>query len=72
MHLSYFNSNGSNIYIITAPGLVAAGAWTNVAGIIDTLDNVMQVYVNGKLVASQATNGPMVTDSDAAFQSATR
>ena len=63
VHLSYVNATGVNTYITTNPGLVSAGTWTNVAGVIDTVDNVMQVYVNGTLVASQATNGPMVTDT---------
>ena len=47
----------------TAPGLVSPGVWTNVAGVIDTVQGVMQVYVNGQLVASQATSGPMVADT---------
>ena len=64
VQLSYFNSSGANVYIEnTVPGLVSPGVWTNVAGVIDTVHGVMQVYVNGQLVASQATSGPMVADN---------
>ena len=63
VQLSYVNSSGVNVYINTAPGLVSPGMWTNVAGVIDTVQGVMQVYVSGQLVASQATSGPMVADT---------
>ena len=47
----------------TDPGLVSAGSWTNVAGVIDTTSSVMEVVVNGRMVSSQATNGPLLTNT---------
>jgi uncharacterized repeat protein (TIGR01451 family) len=63
VHLSYIAGTGNNINVTSPAGLVKAGAWTNVAGVIDTTDGVLQIYVNGDLVASQATGGPMLTDT---------
>jgi N-acetylneuraminic acid mutarotase len=63
LHLSYINSSGVNISFNTAPGLIHTGVFTHVAGVIDTAGGVMQVYVNGQLVASQATAGPMAPNT---------
>jgi hypothetical protein len=63
LHLSYVNSGGTNVYLFTAPGLISAGTWSHVTGVIDTVHGVMKVYVNGQLVASHATSGAMVPDS---------
>ena len=41
---------------------MSAGSWTNVAGVIDAT-GMMQVFVNGQMVDSRATSGPMVTDT---------
>ena len=61
--LSYIDSIGDDVYITTAPGLVPAGSWTNIAGVIDTVTGVMEVFVNGTEVLSGQTNGAMVADS---------
>jgi uncharacterized repeat protein (TIGR01451 family) len=63
LHLSYFNSSGQNVFFFTTPGLIKPGTWTNVAAVIDTVSGVMQIYVNGQLVAARATSGPMVADT---------
>jgi hypothetical protein len=63
LHLSYVNSSGVNVYIQTAPGLIPVGVFTHVAGVIDTAAGVMQIYVNGQLVASRATAGPLVPNT---------
>jgi hypothetical protein len=64
LHLSYVNSSGVNVAFNSAPGLIHVGVFTHVAGVIDTAAGVMQIYVNGQLVASQATAGPMVPNTD--------
>ena len=33
------------------------------AGVIDTTSSVMEVVVNGRMVSSQATNGPLLTNT---------
>jgi N-acetylneuraminic acid mutarotase len=63
LHLSYFNASGVNVSFNTAPDLIRSGVFTHVAGIIDTAAGVMQIYVNGQLVASRATAGPMVPNT---------
>jgi hypothetical protein len=63
LHLSYINGSGVNVGFLTAPGLIRAGVFTHVAGVIDTTAGVMQIYVNGQLAASQATAGPMVPNT---------
>ena len=62
VHLSYDDSDNSNTYLTTAPGLVHVGSWTNVAGVIDTVTGVMEIFVNGYEVLSGQTNGAMVDD----------
>jgi N-acetylneuraminic acid mutarotase len=62
LHLSYVNGGG-NVSFSTAPGLIRVGVFTHVAGVIDTAGGVMQIYVNGQLVASQATAGPLAPNT---------
>jgi uncharacterized repeat protein (TIGR01451 family) len=63
LHLSYVNSSGVNVYLSTAAGVITAGTWANVAGVIDVANGVMQIYVNGKLIASRQTSGPMAPNN---------
>src|SRR5262249_18373643 len=63
LHLSYINGSGVNISISTAPDLIRVGVFTHVAAVIDTDVGVMQIYVNGQLMAFQATAGPMVPNT---------
>jgi hypothetical protein len=63
LHLSYINGGGVNVGLLTAPGLIRVGVFTHVAAVIDTDAGVMQIYVNGQLMAFQATAGPMVPNT---------
>ena len=63
LHLSYFNAAGTNVILETAPNLVPVGQFSHVAAVIDTTAGVMQLYLNGQLVASRTTSGPMVANS---------
>ncbi len=63
LHLSYFNAAGTNVILETAPNLVPVNQFSHVAGVINTLSGVMQIYLNGNVVASRATSGPMVPNS---------
>src|SRR5207248_10391478 len=63
LHLSYFTTGGTNIFLQTAASLVPAGQFSHVAAVIDTSAAVMQIYLNGQLVASRATGGPLVANS---------
>jgi hypothetical protein len=63
LHLSYFNAAGTNILLETAANLVPVGQLSHVAGVINTATGVMQIYLNGQLVASRATSGSMVANS---------
>ena len=47
----------------TAANLVPVGQLSHVAGVINTATGVMQIYLNGQLVASRATSGAMVANS---------
>jgi Concanavalin A-like lectin/glucanases superfamily/FG-GAP-like repeat/PKD domain/Cadherin domain/RTX calcium-binding nonapeptide repeat (4 copies)/FG-GAP repeat len=62
LHLSYFNAAGTNIFLETAANLVPVGQFSHVAAVIDTGAGVMQLYLNGQLVASRATGGPLVAN----------
>jgi hypothetical protein len=66
LHLSYFTSGGANVILQTADNLVPAGQFSHVAATINTgagVMNIMNIYVNGQLVASQPTAGPLVADT---------
>ena len=47
LHLSYFNAAGTNVILETAPNLVPVNQFSHVAGVINTLSGVMQIYLNG-------------------------
>jgi hypothetical protein len=64
LHLSYVNSGGVNVNFSSAPGLIRVGVFTHVAGVIDTAAGVMQIYVNGQMVAFRGTAGPMVPNTE--------
>jgi predicted outer membrane repeat protein len=63
LHLSYFTTGGANVILQTAANLVPAGQFSHVAATIDPSGGVMQIYVNGQLVASRATAGPFVANT---------
>ncbi len=63
LHLSYFNAAGANIDVETAANLVPVNQFSHVAAVIDTAGGVMQIYLNGNLVASRTTSGAMVANS---------
>ena len=63
LHLSYFNAAGTNVFLETAPNLVPVNQFSHVAGVINTVTGVMQIYLNGNEVASGASAGPMVANS---------
>ena len=63
LQLSYINASGTNVFLQTAASLVPVGQFSHVAAVIDTTAGVMQLYINGQLVASRATGGPMVANS---------
>ena len=45
------------------PNLVPVNQFSHVAAVIDTAGGVMQIYLNGNLVASRTTSGAMVANS---------
>ena len=72
MDLSYYNENGLQLLntdtvspITELPDVVPVGQWSQVAGVIDTGQGVMQIYVNGQLVASGSADGPLVPNTAA-------
>jgi hypothetical protein len=65
LHLSYFTTGGANVILETAANLVPVGHFSHGAAVIDPGAGVMQVYLNGQLVASRATGGPLVANTAA-------
>ena len=63
LQLSYFTTGGANVALQTADNLVPVGQFSHVAGVIDPAAGVMQVYLNGQVVASRATGGPLVANT---------
>jgi hypothetical protein len=63
LHLSYFTTSGANVVLQTADNLVPAGQFSHVAAVIDPGAGVMQIYLNGQLVGSRATAGPLVVNT---------
>ncbi|HVK15261.1 MAG TPA: LamG-like jellyroll fold domain-containing protein, partial [Gemmataceae bacterium] len=63
LRLSYFTTGGADVVLETAAGVVPAGLFSHVAAVIDTAAGVMRVYLNGQLVASRATAGPLVANT---------
>ncbi len=63
VHLSYVS--GGNAYsFFTGPGLVAAGTFSHIAGVIDPSNGVWRIYVNGALAASGTTTSPLESNTD--------
>jgi hypothetical protein len=63
LHLSYFTTGGANVFLDTAANLVPVGQFSHAAAVIDTAAGVMGIYLNGQLVASRATAGPLVPNT---------
>ena len=63
LHLSYTTTAESNVTLETEADIVPVGQFSHVAAVIDTAGNVMQIYLNGQLVAVRATAGPLVANT---------
>ncbi|MCA9063465.1 MAG: hypothetical protein KDA96_10410, partial [Planctomycetaceae bacterium] len=61
--LQYDNTSDVQVNLSTASGLITAGVNYHVAGVIDTVSGTMRIYVDGRQVASGATNGAMKVNS---------
>jgi len=63
LHLSYTTTAESNVTLETEADIVPVGQFSHVAAVIDTAGNVMQIYLNGQLVAVRATAGPLLAST---------
>jgi hypothetical protein len=63
LHLSYHTTGEANVALDTEADLVPVGQFSHVAAVIDTAGGVMQIYLNGQLVAVRATAGPLVANT---------
>jgi hypothetical protein len=63
LHLSYNTTDETNVTLETEADLVPVGQFSHVAAVIDTAGGVMQIYLNGQLVAARATAGPLVANT---------
>jgi hypothetical protein len=63
LHVSYYTTGETNVLLETDNDLVPFEQFSHVAGVIDTASEVMQIYLNGKLVATRATAGPLVPNN---------
>jgi serine/threonine protein kinase len=63
LHMSYYTTDKTNVLLETDNDLVPFEQFSHVAGVIDTTRGVMEIYHNGKLVATRPTPGPMVPNN---------
>jgi len=63
LHLSY-NSGTKWVVVETAPGAIKQGAWTHVAGVIDSSTQTMKVYIDGREVKSGRMSGALNTHNE--------
>jgi len=62
LHLSYVNANGENVSI-DSPVIFTPGQWTHVAAVIDTENDIMKIYINGREEATRSPSGAMVENN---------
>jgi hypothetical protein len=63
LRLSYNTTGETEVALETEADMVPVGEFSHVAAVIDTADRVMQIYLNGRLVAARATAGPLVANT---------
>jgi len=62
LRLSYHTTGETEVALETDADRVPVGQFSHVAAVIDTAGSVMQIYLNGQLVESRATAGPLVAN----------
>jgi serine/threonine protein kinase len=63
LYLSYHTTGETNVTLETVDNSVPVGEFSHVAAVIDPAGNDMRIYVNGELVTSRPTAGPLVANT---------
>jgi hypothetical protein len=63
LRLSYSTTAETDVALETEADTVPVGQFSHVGAVIDTAGGVMQIYLNGKLVAARATAGPLAANN---------